>query len=394
MTKVTYVVIFTTILIISTANAQTGIHRVLADVERNNKSLASGKQYREAQNILYKIGLNPENPKIEYDYLPGRPEGAGTQEDFSVTQGFDFPTSYAKRRSVANEQIVKAELEFQAERQRILLETKLVCIDLIYRKKLESELSKRMKNANTLLEAITRQTQQGESSILDLNKVKLLQLEIKNQADLNVTTLTTLQQKLDELNGGIPLDLSALDYPLLQAIAPFETLDSLIEANDPEVKVISQQKEISQEQVALSRSITLPKFEGGFHQQSILGQKYQGFHVGMTIPLWENKNRVKSENARLLFSEFQIAEHRTMHHYKNKQLYEQYLHWQNTFAEYRQILGSANNEELLNKALSAGQVSLIEYLMEVRYFYDAIVRSLEAEKALHDLAAQLYKFQL
>ncbi|MGC1240376.1 MAG: TolC family protein [Chryseosolibacter sp.] len=392
MIKATYIVI--AVLTVGTATAQTGMDRVLTEVERNNKSLSAEKQYRETQKLSFKTGLNPENPKVEYEHLPGRPEGAGTQQDFSITQGFDFPTSYGKRRSVSDEQIERAELEFIATRQQILLETKLVCIDYIYRKKLGSELSKRMQNADALLAAITRQTEQGESSILDLNKIKLLQLEIKNQADLNATTLTTLQQQLDELNGGNPLDLADLDYPVLEAIQPFETLDSIIEANDPEVKVIRQQKEISQEQLGLSRSMTLPKFEGGYHQQSILGQKYQGFHVGMTIPLWENKNRVKSENARLLFSELQIAEHRNMHFYRNKQLYEQYLHWQNTLNAYQRILDSANNEELLNKALTAGQLSLIEYLMEVRYFYDAIVRSLEAEKKLHDVAAELYKIQL
>lgn len=392
MTKAAYIVL--TLLIIGTANAQTGIDRVLVDVERNNKSLATERQYWETQKLSYKTGLNPENPKVEYDHLPGQPEGAGTQRDFSVTQGFDFPTSYGKRRSMSNEQIEKADLEFMAARQQILLETKLACIDFIYRKKLEGELSKRMQNADALLDAISKQTQQGESSILDLNKVKLLQLEIRNQADLNSTTLGTLKHKLDEMNGGNPVDLSTLEYPLLAFIPPFETLDSLIEANDPEVKVVEKERRVSGEQVELSRSLTLPKFEGGYHQQSILGQKYQGFHVGMTIPLWENKNRVKTENARLAFSEFQIAEHRNAHYYETRQLYDQYLHWQTTLSEYQDILGSANNEDLLNKALQAGQLSLIEYLMEVRYFHDAIVKSLEAEKALHERVAELYKFQL
>lgn len=83
-----------------------------------------------------------------------------------------------------------------------------------------------------------------------------------------------------------------------------------------------------------------------------------------------------------------------MHYSRNKQLYEQYLHWRNTLAEFQRILGSANNEDLLNRALQAGQLSLIEYLMEVRYFYDAITRSLEAEKTLHEVTAKLYKFRL
>lgn len=61
---------------------------------------------------------------------------------------------------------------------------------------------------------------------------------------------------------------------------------------------------------------------------------------------------------------------------------------------YEAILTNASNEELLNKALEAGQLSFIEYLMEVRYFYDAIERMLEAKKALHEQIAELYKFEL
>lgn len=392
MNQASYVVV--ALLTVGTATAQTEIDRVLAEVERNNKSLSTEKQYWEAQKVSYKTRLNPENPTVEYDHLPGRPEGAGTQKDFSITQRLDFPTSYGKRRSVSNKQAGKADLEFQAARQQVLYEAKLLCLNYIYRKKLETELKKRMQNASTLREAITRQTQQGEASILDLNKIKLVQLEIENQADLNATTLATLQQQLDEMNGGDPIDLSGLDYPILDAIQPFETLDSLIEANDPEVKAIHQQKEINQGQVALTRSMALPKLQGGYHQQSILGQKYQGFHVGMTIPIWENKNRVKFEKAHLLFSELRIAEHRNMHHYRNKQVYEQYVYWQKTLAEYQQILESANSEALLTKAFQAGQISIIEYLMEIRFFYDAILRSLEAEKAMHTQGATLHKFQL
>ncbi|MEX1241108.1 MAG: TolC family protein [Cyclobacteriaceae bacterium] len=252
----------------------------------------------------------------------------------------------------------------------------------------------RLQNANTLLDAINKKTDQGESNILDLNKVRLLQLEIKNQAELNATEIKTLQHKLDELNGGVPLELSQVDYPDISVIPPFEILDSLIEANDPVVKAVKQEREITGEQVELTRSLALPKFEGGYHQQSILGQKYQGFHVGMTIPLWENKNRVKTELARLASSEFQIKEHRTRHYYENKQLYEYYTHWNKTFKEYESILANANNEQLLNRAFQAGQLSLIEYLMEVRYFYDANEMLKFSEREYHRTLAELYKFQL
>jgi outer membrane protein TolC len=393
MIKAAYILLVAAFAL-SSANAQTGFEKVLSEIERNNKSIVSEKQYWEAQKLSYKTGLNPENPKVDYEHLPGTPEGAGTQKDFSVTQGFDFPTSYGKKRSVSDEQIAQSDLQFTVFRQQILLEAKLACIDYVYRKRLQAQFDKRLENANTLLEAITRKTDQGESNILDLNKIKLLQLEVKNQAELNATELKTLQHRLDEFNGGVAVDLSQIEYPVVTSLPPFETLDSLIESNDPIVKTVKQEREINRKQVGLTRSLTLPKFEGGYHQQSILGQKYQGFHVGMTIPLWENKNKVKTEQARLMLSEYQITEHRTKHYFENKQLYEQYLHWQKTFAEYQTILTSANNEQLLNKAFQAGELSLMEYLMEVRYFYDAVERNIEAEKELQRSIGELYRFQL
>ena len=115
-----------------------------------------------------------------------------------------------------------------------LLEAKLACIDYIYHTKLQEELDKRLENANTLLEAIHKQTEQGESSLLDLNKIKLLQLEIKNQADLNQTSLKTLQHQLYELNVAYPwmfLKLNTLSF----RTPGFEVVDSLIDANDPKV---------------------------------------------------------------------------------------------------------------------------------------------------------------
>lgn len=103
---------------------------------------------------------------------------------------------------------------------------------------------------------------------------------------------------------------------------------------------------------------------------------------------------MKEQQALLALSEYRITEHRTEHYYANKQRYEQYVHWEKVSPDYNEILSSANNEELLGSALNAGQISLIEYLMEVRYFYDAIDESLEAERELQATIPRSYKFQL
>jgi cobalt-zinc-cadmium efflux system outer membrane protein len=79
-----------------------------------------------------------------------------------------------------------------------------------------------------------------------------------------------------------------------------------------------------------------------------------------------------------------VQEHPIQHQSQNKRVYESYLRWQNTVEEYQELLTASNNEALLTKALEAGQISLIDYLMEVRYLYDAVERFLDAENELHN----------
>ncbi|QLH33489.1 MAG: hypothetical protein HWD62_14635 [Cyclobacteriaceae bacterium] len=55
-------------------SAQTELEKVLSQIERNNKSLISEKQFWEAEKLSYRTGLNPENPLVEYEHLPGTPK--------------------------------------------------------------------------------------------------------------------------------------------------------------------------------------------------------------------------------------------------------------------------------------------------------------------------------
>jgi outer membrane protein, heavy metal efflux system len=156
----------------------------------------------------------------------------------------------------------------------------------------------------------------------------------------------------------------------------------------------SKDKDISSAKLKVVKGLALPKIEAGYHSQAILGQKYQGAHLGMSIPLWQNKNTIKTEKANLLYNDSRIAEHRTEHFYENQQLYEKYEVLKSTLSEYSKIFSTVNNTELLNKSLKAGNISSIEYFMELSYFYSAYDNYLKAENEYNQIIATLYKYQL
>ncbi len=388
---ITYIV---TGFFVQSSMAQNVVDSVLKQVERNNKSIQTNKKYWDAKRNEYKTGLTPYDPTVEYDYMWGSPVGAGNQRDFVVTQRLDFPTVYKRKKDLSGQQVAQSQFQQQVYRQDILLEAKLLSLQVIYLNKKTIEIKRRLFNTQNLVNGYQIKFDRGDATILDINKAKLQLLNIQNEAKLNENEKQMILTKIAELNGGNALAINDTLYPVLSVIPDFETLDSTIEANDPIIKVYEQEKRIWQQQIALQRAMNLPKIESGYHSQGILGQSYKGFHIGISIPLWENKNRLTAAKTNLDYAnsaaETQILNHRL----ENRQYYDQLDVRQKMLQEYKVLLSTLNNTALLNKALSLGQITIIQYFYDESFYFTAHDRYLLAEWEYQQAVARLYKFTL
>jgi len=385
---------FLSLVICLSANAQSAIETTLVEIARNNKTLQANRQYWESQRLLYKAGIVPQNPTVEYDYLSGSPAGAGNQTEFSVTQSIDFPTAYIKKKQLSDQQIAQAEFQLVAIRQDILLKAKKICIELVYRNKLNAELTKRKEQADNLFTNFKIKLDKGAGNILDVNKSQIQLIEIKKEYQENISAINQLNEKLTALNGGVQLVFNDTVYFTLPSIPAFEQLEQEFENSDPLRKIFEQEKLIALKQVEVSRSLSLPKIEAGYHYQGILGQKYNGIHTGISIPLWENRNTVKLQKAKYLFADLELEEHRNEHYYEIKQFYAHYQNLKITLAAYQEVFQTLNSSTLLSKALSSGHITSIEYFMEMNYYKGAFINYLNTEKEYYEVIAELYKFTL
>ncbi|MEJ7738323.1 MAG: TolC family protein [Chitinophagaceae bacterium] len=394
MKKVLLLTVPAFILLVQDSYSQGGPDSVLSYIEKNNKSLQSNKKYGEARKAEFKTGLTPYDPQVEYDYLWGLPVGAGNQKDFSVTQRFDFPAAYKRKQTLSGQQITHAEIQHQIFRQDILLQAKLILLDCIYTNKKQAVFDERRIRTEQLVQNYQKKLKQGEVIILDVNKAKLELLNIRQESSLNQNAVQTLKTKLSELNGGFDLDIRDTLYPIVPVISDFETLDSTIEANDPIIKLYEQEKILLRQQIAVQRALNLPKIETGYHSQGILGQNYRGIHAGITIPLWENKNKLKAAQANLNYVIQYSSAQRLEHRFENKQLYDQLAVRLNAIQEYQRLIGELRNNELLDKALSFGQITIIDYFKDQAYYYTSYDKFLQLEREYHKAIAELYKFKL
>ncbi|MBP9193619.1 MAG: TolC family protein [Saprospiraceae bacterium] len=375
-------------------NGQTSIDTVLAYIARNNKTIIANTIYWEAKKLEYQTGLTPYDPKVDYDYLIGSPANAGNQIDFAITQSFDFPTAYARKRKLANEQIKRSKFQLDADRQDVLLTAKLICIELIYLNKLNSELILRKNNTVKWLNAFEKSLEEGYGNIMDVNKAKLQLIEINASLQENLSISNQCNQKLTELNGGKNINFTNKSYAPFSIIPDFETLEKIIATNDPVRQYLEHEKVIGNNEVELAKTLTLPKIESGYRYQAILGQRFNGLHFGLTIPLWENKNIVKTKQAELMMNEAKLLDHMNLHYYNTMQKYEKMSNLKITLDEYKNLFSTLNNAELLDKSLSLGQISAIEFFIEATYYYEAYKKYLNTEMEYYKVVAELNKYQL
>ncbi len=62
--------------------------------------------------------------------------------------------------------------------------------------------------------------------------------------------------------------------------------------------------------------------------------------------------------------------------------------------EYESLFGSLNNIEILDKSLAYGEITTLEYFLEMKYYFDALKNYLRTEKEYHQAIAELYKHRL
>ena len=384
-------IIYSLLLMLSAVSltAQQNIDTLLSEIETNSSTLSALRQQIEAQKIGNKTDIYLPNPEVEYTYLWGKPSVLGNETDISVMQSFDFPTAYMHRSKIAGLENQHLELQYKSERINLLLQAKQLLIQLAYYNALAQEYDTRLTNARRIATSYQSRFDKGDTNILERNKSQVNLTTVENELNnINIERQALLTQ-LKALNGG--LDLSFNETTILSAPLPlaFDEWFAVAESQNPAMQYLSKQIDIDKEQIKLNRSLGMPKFSAGYASEKIVGEHFRGISVGVSIPLWENKNKVKHAKAQLRSAEAVLQDGKIQFYNHLQQLYAKSQGLQQNAAKYRQTLKSHNNESLLKKSLDLGEISLLTYLLEAEYYYDTVNKALEAERDYQLTLAEL-----
>ena len=107
-----------------TVYSQASLDSVLAEIERNNTTLAAYRSNADADKMGNRTGLMPDNPEVAFNYLWGNPDQIGNRTDLAITQSFDFPTAYVYKSQLADMKNEQVEMEYKKTTVRCFVTSK------------------------------------------------------------------------------------------------------------------------------------------------------------------------------------------------------------------------------------------------------------------------------
>ncbi len=367
---------------------------LLQKIEQNNKELNAYAHLNAYNKLQLKATNNLSNPEISTYFLPWGTHDGGTYSEIEISQSFEFPTVYSSRRNLVKKQLKNADLTQRILRQKTLLKAQKQGIEyLSLQDKLVLE-KERLTQASKIHAQIRELFDKEEVGILVLNKATIAWI----QAQFNLEKLLLKQQTtlkiLKSLNGNIPVDIKHVLLKNPKKLLPFENLWIEKTGIDPVLQQLKQEELIANQAINVFKNLSLPNITVGYSYQGVSGSNYSGVFAGITVPIWKNKHKVNAAKANYTFKQQLLEAHLNKAKIVYQHVYNNYKISQNNYTKYQQVLDTLNSEQLLFKAYELGEISFMDYYVEVQYYRNAIDTKNQLKKEVQLLMSDLLQHQL
>ena len=391
-------------------HAQNSIDAILRQVEANNRQLQANAQTVRAQKLENRASNNLADPTLSYAHLWDSDDKNITVGELVIAQSFDFPSLYVSRARLNRLKGQSLDAQSDALRQQILLQAQEACLDIIHLSRRQQLLDERLKNAEELAAFYQRRLETGDASSLETNKINLELLNVRTEARLNRTALDSKLKELTALNGnqslvpGRPMpdgpaaataqNLGLTDYPSVPLPADFGPLCEELLASDPTLLSLQSESLAAQKQLSVSRQGWLPGLEVGYRRNTESRHPLNGIVVGFSFPIFQNQGKVKAARLQALSIDYQKENARLSASTALWQLYDEACDLHASMQEYAETFGRQQDLKLLRQALEGGQISMIEYFVEVSAVYQSQANLLQLENQYQKVMARIYKSRL
>lgn len=375
-------------------NAQNHMDVMLSSIEKNNTTLKALRETANAQKLGNQTDIGLPDPEIEFNYLWGSPTRIGNRKDIAITQSFDFLTLSNSKKRMASKLNDLIDCQYKAERQKVLLEAWQYALDLVYYNALCRELEIQKANSKEIVVLQKKKLEQGDGTALEYNNMGLNQSLIEGKLLQMQTERQTVLAHLKQLNGGLPVVMADTTYDAVEIPENFNTWFNSVAGKSPLLDYVRKDVDLAHERVSFNKKKSLPSLSLGYMSEKTIGEHFQGVSIGISIPLWSNKNRVKQAKAEVCAAENRKDDAVRKFYGELEVAFQRVVGLQKAMEVYRKGLQECNNSRLLKKSLDMGQISILEYLVGIGTYYETLDKVLASERDFQKAYSELISVTL
>jgi len=379
------------IVTVSTAKAQQPVefYALINEISTNNMTLAAARKQLSADRMENQSAMKLDDPTIDYGFQWGSPEYVENRHVVTVMQPFDFSLLSGNRRRVAEAGNNVLDAEYQASCISLLIEASGYYVDACLYRELDTLYQKYVNLAKRIAVNAAREFETGETGLLQYNKSKLLLSNIEAELAYNRIAYQEAVDALLLLNGGKELSVSYVDTLPLVLPSNFEEWYAASTEYIPDVRLAALGVDLCREQLSERRTDALPGLAVGYSGEMAADANYHGFQIGLSIPLWSSGLKIKQAKARLESASIQKEETMMKLHLSLKTAYERAQSFLHVYLTSNEILENLSYSRPVERAFAAGEISMLEYSVEIEYLLAAMESCKTALRDYNKAAASL-----
>lgn len=370
---------------------------------QKNKSVEAAAWDVEYQQQLKHTALDV--GKTNVVYMRGQYNSyAKDDNNITVSQSIPFPTVFTTQQALHRSLVKGSELRKAVTENDLVYQVRQVYYELLYLAAYEVLLKRQDSIYTAFVKAADLRYRTGEARLLEKTTAEtqhneILNLQAQAQADVQVYE----EQLRVLMNSGQPVQIA--QHNLTERKMEF-TIDSATVYSNPALVYYKQQTEISTRERKVASARFLPDITVGYFNQTLIGtpvsangelatksDRFQGFEVGLAIPLWFGPQAAKVKAASMqqkkVQAEYDHLQIRTQAQWL--QAVQQYNKNRNT-VNYYKTSAVVNAELILKQATIAfhnGEIAYTEYWLAVRNAMQLQENYLRAINALNQSVVTL-----
>jgi cobalt-zinc-cadmium resistance protein CzcA len=292
----------------------------------------------------------------------------------------ELQSSQLQQQATANE--IKAQVQYWYYQLQYLQTTKkqLQSLDSLYNDFVSAAALRYKTGETNLLEKTTAETKRGQLSLL------------LKQNETDFATAYNSLKMLMNTSEDFTIDNNGNFQPLVLS----SSFDTTLIANNPSLKVLYQQAVIAEQNKKVETASTLPDFNVGYFNQSLIGvqningadvnfdgsKRFQGFNVGISIPItfFSNASKVKSLDYKQQALQKEADNGKLILQSQLQNAFQQYNQNLSQYNYYKSI-ALPNAEIIISTAkvgFKSGDIGYIEYLQALQTATDVQLSYLQS----------------